>query len=216
MSAILLEKLPNNLALYKIAMEEIPQTGQWLTANDKNFALFNYVDGHAQFIASENECFPEKLILTGDILNIEDDESSLLMFADSRAVPLLFFIINQLKTQWGIKRLRAKTSIILMGGDNSFPFIPIPSQIMIPGFSDEIIASSQLLEDFSMPARLACLKSSPGCYDGTLDNMLDEINFHRLIDEDSTILCFGSNSLVQKAKKLFSASCNKQFYVNFE
>lgn len=216
MPATLLEKLPNNFALYQIAMNEVPQAGQWLTAMNKNYALFNYSNGYAQFIAADNEILPEKFALTGETISIKDDDTSLFMLADSQTVPLLFFLINHLIAQWGLKKLRTKISLILMACEDHFPFTPIPSQIMVSGIPDELIASSQLLEDFSLPARLACRSGSPGCYEGSAIDMLEAINFNQLIDEDSTVICFGSHSLVQKTKKLFSASCSKQFYVRFE
>ena len=216
MPATLLEKLPNNLALYKIAMDEVPQVGQWLTANNKNYALFNYSDGYGQFIACANELLPEKFTLTGEAIHLSNDDSSLFLLADSKAIPLVFFLINHLKFQWGIKKLRAKISLILMACEEHFPFKPVPSQIMLPDIPDELIASSQLLEDFSLPARLACNRGSPGCFEGSAEDMLELINVDKLIDAESSVICFGSNSLLQKTKKLFIASHSKQFYVHFD
>lgn len=52
------------------------------------------------------------------------------------------------------------------------PFRPQPSRIMIPGLPVAIIAALPLLEDWSIPSRIACpAGDQPGCFEGTATDL---------------------------------------------
>jgi dihydroorotate dehydrogenase electron transfer subunit len=55
---------------------------------------------------------------------------------------------------------------IIMGSEVPFPFSTKPSQIMLDGLPDGVIASMPLLEDWGIPSRLTSLQGYSGCYDG--------------------------------------------------
>ena len=56
--------------------------------------------------------------------------------------------------------------MVIMGSEVPFPFNARPSQIMVPGIPDGVIAGMPLLEDWGIPSRLTSLQGYPGCYQG--------------------------------------------------
>jgi dihydroorotate dehydrogenase electron transfer subunit len=68
------------------------------------------------------------------------------------------------------ERLRASRErffpMVMMGSEAPFPFTPRPSQIMVPGVPKGTIAAMPLMDDWSVPSRLASLQGFPGCYEG--------------------------------------------------
>jgi len=67
-----------------------------------------------------------------------------------------------------------------MGSEVPFPFSERPSQIMVPGIPDGVIAAMPLLDDWGIPSRLASLQGYAGCYDGYITDLarrwLDELD----------------------------------------
>jgi dihydroorotate dehydrogenase electron transfer subunit len=56
--------------------------------------------------------------------------------------------------------------LVLIGSELPFPFRVRPSTIFVPGMPDEAIGCMPLLDDFSIPSRLASRAGFPGCFDG--------------------------------------------------
>jgi dihydroorotate dehydrogenase electron transfer subunit len=61
--------------------------------------------------------------------------------------------------------------LVLMGSEVPFPFRSRPSEIMVPGMPDGVIAAMPLLEDWNVPSRLASLSNFPGCYEGYVTDL---------------------------------------------
>lgn len=55
---------------------------------------------------------------------------------------------------------------VILGSEAPFPFAPRPSQIMVNGLPEGVIAGMPLLEDWGIASRLASLEARPGCYQG--------------------------------------------------
>lgn len=68
--------------------------------------------------------------------------------------------------------LRTHTAqcLILLAG-NTFPFQPKPARILVPELP-QLIAANPLLEDWGFANRLISPDGLPGCFDGTLDDIL--------------------------------------------
>jgi len=60
-------------------------------------------------------------------------------------------------------------TLALLHSDSDFPFKPKPSLLMTPHLPPEAIGTSQLLEDWKIPNRLASPQGLAGCFDGTLE-----------------------------------------------
>jgi dihydroorotate dehydrogenase electron transfer subunit len=60
---------------------------------------------------------------------------------------------------------------VIMGSEIPFPFSTRPSQIMLDGLPEGVIASMPLLEDWGIPSRLSSLQGYSGCYDGYVTDL---------------------------------------------
>ena len=61
--------------------------------------------------------------------------------------------------------------LVLAGSEVPFPFTAVPSQIMIDGMPDGVIATMPLMEDWGIPCRLASLQGYSGCYQGYVTDL---------------------------------------------
>ncbi|MCB1722540.1 MAG: dihydroorotate dehydrogenase electron transfer subunit [Chromatiaceae bacterium] len=60
---------------------------------------------------------------------------------------------------------------VILGSEVPFPFDPRPSQILVPGVPEGVIASMPLLDDWGIPSRLASLQGYPGCHPGYVTDL---------------------------------------------
>ncbi|MGK0297575.1 MAG: dihydroorotate dehydrogenase electron transfer subunit [Gammaproteobacteria bacterium] len=60
---------------------------------------------------------------------------------------------------------------LIAGSEIPFPFNQIPSQIMVPGIPEGIIATMPLMEDWGIACRLTSLQGYPGCYEGYVTDL---------------------------------------------
>jgi len=81
-------------------------------------------------------------------------------------IPPMVYLAEHIK-----KTTRNIMPLVLMGSEIPFPFQARPSQIIINGFPEGIIATMPLLEDWGIPCRLASLQDYPGCYDGYVTDL---------------------------------------------
>ncbi|VAX12137.1 Dihydroorotate dehydrogenase (NAD(+)), electron transfer subunit [hydrothermal vent metagenome] len=69
---------------------------------------------------------------------------------------------------------------VILGSEVPFPFTSRPSEILISGLPDGVIASMPLLEDWHIPARLTSTQGYPGCHQGYVTDLarlwLDSLN----------------------------------------
>jgi len=65
----------------------------------------------------------------------------------------------------------AARPFVILGSEVPFPFDPRPSQILLPGLPDGVIATMPLLEDWDIPCRLASLQGYPGCHTGYVTDL---------------------------------------------
>lgn len=56
--------------------------------------------------------------------------------------------------------------LVILGSEAPFPFQARPSQILVQGMPDGVIAAMPLLEDWGIASRLASLHDYPGCFNG--------------------------------------------------
>jgi dihydroorotate dehydrogenase electron transfer subunit len=64
-----------------------------------------------------------------------------------------------------------RQALTILGSEVPFPFDPRPSQIMLPGIPDGVIAAMPLLEDWGIASRLASLQGYPGCFEGYVTDL---------------------------------------------
>ena len=207
-----IEQLPGEQSLYSVAINKPILPGQWLSSNQQHFPVLYSKQHEAQIITPNNSVIPENLTISGQPLIIPDDGKKLLLFADNKAVPMMFYLIRYLRDHWGMKKLSAVIELILMGTDNDYPFKIVPSTFLLSGMPEASIASAQLLEDWHLPARLATLNYSPGCYTGSVVQFIKQINFQQYLINENRIVVMGTSQLNNVAYKLFNKdNCTHSF-----
>lgn len=89
-----------------------------------------------------------------------------LLIGGGVGIPPMFFLAEHMTgTAKGIK------PFVIMGSEVPFPFTAKPSQIMLDGLPEGIIASMPLLEDWGIPSRLTSLQGYSGCYNGYVTDL---------------------------------------------
>jgi dihydroorotate dehydrogenase electron transfer subunit len=85
-------------------------------------------------------------------------------------IPPMIFLAERLK-QAADAGTAAWDPVVLMGSELPFPFRVRPSTIFVPGMPDEAIGCMPLLDEWSVPSRLATLSGFPGCFDGYVTDL---------------------------------------------
>ncbi len=88
-----------------------------------------------------------------------------LLLGGGVGMPPMLFLAEHLQQTGGFKPL------VLLGSEAPFPFQPQPSQTMLPGIPEGVIAGMPLLEGRGIPSRLASLQNYPGCYEGYITDL---------------------------------------------
>lgn len=63
--------------------------------------------------------------------------------------------------------------LVFLQADDAFPFYPRPSLFMLPGVPPSTTGCAPLCEDMRVPSRLASESGLPGCYTGSVADLLD-------------------------------------------
>jgi len=61
--------------------------------------------------------------------------------------------------------------LVILGSEVPFPFPARPSQFILPGLPQGVIAAMPLLEDWGIPSRLASLQGYAGCFQGYVTDL---------------------------------------------
>jgi len=113
---------------------------------------------------------------TGDYVNllgpignsfiVHSEKIRPLLIGGGIGIPPMIFLADELHSKKAVFE-----PLVLMGSETPFPFTPRPSQIMIPGLPDGVIAAMPLMEDWDIPSRLASLQGFAGCFDGYVTDL---------------------------------------------
>ncbi len=80
-------------------------------------------------------------------------------------IPPMVFLAERLRRAGGYR------PFVVMGSEVPFPFAARPSEIMVPGVPEGVIACMPLMEDWGIASRLASLQGYPGCHDGYVTDL---------------------------------------------
>lgn len=111
----------------------------------------------------------EKLSLLGPIgTNFREhmNRTSPLLIGGGVGIPPMIFLADSLRKIKG-----AYQPLVLMGSEIPFPFTTRPSEIIVPGMPEGVIASMPLLDDWNIPSRLASQQDYAGCYQGYVTDL---------------------------------------------
>lgn len=87
-----------------------------------------------------------------------------LLIGGGVGMPPMIFIAESLKNS-------GKRPFVVLGSEVPFPFAPQPSQFVVNGIPDGVIAAMPLLDDWGIPSRLASLQGYPGCHQGYVTDL---------------------------------------------
>jgi dihydroorotate dehydrogenase electron transfer subunit len=88
-----------------------------------------------------------------------------LLLGGGVGIPPMIFLVEEMRRSGGY------TPLVLMGSEVPFPFTTRPSQILVPGMPEGVIAAMPLMDDWGIPSRLASLKGYPGCFSGYVTDL---------------------------------------------
>jgi len=127
----------------------------------------------------------------------DPDKKRPLLMGGGVGIPPMIFLADQLRSS-------DAEPLVLMGSEVPFPFTTRPSQIIVPGIPDGVIAAMPLLEDWHIASRMSSLQGYPGCFDGYITDLarawLDEQepNRHR----DVEIFACGPEPMLEAVARL--------------
>ncbi len=88
-----------------------------------------------------------------------------LLLGGGVGIPPMVFIADSLRAE------KSYRPFVIMGSEVPFPFNARPSQMVVPGMPDGVIACMPLLEDWGIPSRLASLQGYAGCFEGYVTDL---------------------------------------------
>jgi len=110
----------------------------------------------------------EKINIMGPIgkaFEIKAERKRPLLIGGGVGMPPMVFIAEHCKQQKGYE------PFVILGSEVPFPFTTKPSEIMVPGIPDGVIAAMPLLDDWNIASRLASLQNYAGCYEGYVTDL---------------------------------------------
>jgi dihydroorotate dehydrogenase electron transfer subunit len=82
-----------------------------------------------------------------------------LLIGGGVGMPPMIFLAESL-------RRSERIPFVILGSEVPFPFDPRPSQLLVDGLPQGVIAAMPLLDDWGIPSRLASLQGFAGCHQG--------------------------------------------------
>lgn len=110
----------------------------------------------------------ESLSIMGPIgkpFDLKPERPRALLIGGGVGMPPMIFTAKALRIDERFK------PFVILGSEVPFPFKPQPSQILVPGLPDGVIASMPLLDDWGIPSRLASLQGFAGCHEGYVTDL---------------------------------------------
>ncbi len=117
-----------------------------------------------------------------------------LLLADDRGLPAMLYFSLELHRQQA-------TQLALFSSEESWPFKPHPSQIIIPELPGHIIATIPLLEQRGIACRLSHSMGQPGCFDEGI-SLLAQHWLDRMHDKPIALYSAGSTEFGRTSEKL--------------
>lgn len=110
--------------------------------------------------------------IVGTAIAIENKQP--VIIAENLAIAAVICWLTQQRQHLTSVELTYFRPLIFLGASANFPFKPRPSQILVNDLPAGIIAAVPLLEDWGIASRLASPLGLPGCYEGSVQELLTE------------------------------------------
>jgi dihydroorotate dehydrogenase electron transfer subunit len=146
----------------------------------------------------------EKISLLGPIgkpFRSSPGRNKPLLIGGGVGMPPMVFLAESLRKQPHTQ------PFVILGSEVPFPFQPTPSQIIIPGLADGVIATMPLLDDWGIGCRLASLQDFPGIFQGYVTELAEQwlgsLNMKALSEVE--IFACGPHPMLQAVAQLAAA-----------
>jgi dihydroorotate dehydrogenase electron transfer subunit len=107
----------------------------------------------------------DRLSLLGPIgVPFSIDAKRPLLIGGGVGMPPMIFVAEALRRDGSLP-------FVILGSEVPFPFEPRPSQLLVDGLPDGVIAAMPLLDDWGIPSRLASLQGFAGCHQGYVTDL---------------------------------------------
>ncbi len=101
----------------------------------------------------------------GKAFEYHDTHPRSLLIGGGVGMPPMIFIADELRTN------KLYKPFMILGSEVPFPFTLTPSELVVPGMPDGVIASMPLMEDWNIPSRLASTQGYTGCHEGYVTDL---------------------------------------------
>ena len=111
----------------------------------------------------------ETLSLLGPIgkpFELHSDRPRPLLIGGGVGMPPMVFVADVVRQQHP-----GFSPFMILGSEVPFPFSAQPSEFMIPGMPNGVVASMPLMEDWNIPCRLASTQGYVGCFEGYVTDL---------------------------------------------
>jgi len=106
----------------------------------------------------------------GKAFDIKPERKRPLLIGGGVGMPPMIFIAEHCKKLNTQEKTNYEPFVIL-GSEVPFPFTTKPSEIMVSGMPEGVIASMPLLDEWNIPSRLASLQGYAGTYEGYVTDL---------------------------------------------
>jgi len=185
---------PLNLLRRPLSIMRVDANAGWLDI------LYKVVGQGTQLLSEQK--VGETLACLGPIgqgFSLHADKPKRLLIGGGVGIPPMIFLAETIKNETA-----ENLPFVIMGSEIPFPFKTQPSNIIIPGIPNDVIACMTLLEDWQIASRLCSLNDYPGCYQGYVTELsrlwIESIDtkFHSQIE----IFSCGPTPMLQAVAKL--------------
>lgn len=111
----------------------------------------------------------ETLSILGPIgrpFELHDNRPRPLLIGGGVGMPPMVFVADELRQQHP-----DFSPFMILGSEVPFPFSSQPSEFIIPGMPEGVVASMPLMEDWNIPCRLASTQGYVGCFEGYVTDL---------------------------------------------
>ena len=111
----------------------------------------------------------ESLSILGPIGNpfeLHTDRPRPLLIGGGVGMPPMVFVADVIRQQHA-----DFSPFMILGSEVPFPFSSRPSEFIVPGMPEGVVASMPLMEDWNIPCRLASTQGYVGCFEGYVTDL---------------------------------------------
>ena len=128
--------------------------------------------------------------LQGESFVLPGENLKPILFADDAGLPSIVYLALKISESTSVQPL------VILTTESQFSFTPKPSQFVVSDLPPGMLATCPLLEDKKIPARLISETFKPGCYEGRVEEFLEESSGFLSKNNNAIFYVSGSQGLV--------------------